>query len=105
MALCCSQSVGMFVTMCRVLLKKAWTWRGKTYPRGTVFELTSREVGARKPGGWYNFSVPNVCRGFVYFPDSVFKQLTADEKITRAARERARDEHLIASTRDRRLVL
>jgi len=91
--------------MCRLELKKPWVWRGKTYPKGTVFELMSRETDARGPGAWYNFDIPRVGHGFIYLPDSVFAQLTHAEKIMKAARERAAQEHMDKCARDKRLIL
>jgi hypothetical protein len=92
--------------MYKLELKKPWVWRGKTYPKGSVFELISRGLDKRGPGAWYSIAIPKVGHGFVYFPDLVFRQLTPADKIMKAARERESQEHLAKSrSRDRRLIL
>ena len=77
----------------RAKLKKEWTCpRGKIYPAGTTFKISSR-IGELNLGV-YEFIIPGKSTGSVVFSDKIFKQLTKEELDLKRLRDELREEHI-----------
>jgi len=84
--------------ICRATLKADWrSPRGRLYPTKTVFILNKRLKDIDST--IYDFSSPGIGRGIVVLSNTIFKQLTKEEKHIQAIRKKEREEH-IRKTKD-----
>jgi len=83
--------------MLRVTLKRPWrSPRGKLYPVGSEFKKirSSRVNSPGRDGSWYDFKIPGISYGFVFFSDSVHRFLTEEDLKMNLIREKKKREHL-----------
>jgi len=83
----------------RATLKKPWrSPRGKLYPSGTMFvKSTNIRTLPWIDAEWYDFDIPGVAYGMVLISNSVFRQLTPEERLIKRQRQELIDAHIKAT--------